>query len=64
MWTCVERRESEPFGKMLRNVIFTDLYENEGRKDLIFGLFKMTHSIVSKLNLLKKYFFYIKIMII
>jgi len=43
MWTCVERRESEPFGKMLRNVIFTDLYENEGRKDLIFGLLKMTH---------------------
>ena len=40
MWTCVERRESEPFGKMLRNVIFTDLYENEGRKDLIFGLLK------------------------
>ena len=40
MWTCVERRESEPFGKMLRNVIFTDLYENEGEEDLIFGLFK------------------------
>ena len=40
MWTCVERRESEPFGKMLRNVIFSDLFENEGKKDLIFELFK------------------------
>ena len=29
MWTCVEEREDSPHGRMMRKVLFTDLYENE-----------------------------------
>ena len=29
MWTCVEEREESPHGRMLRKVLFTDLYEND-----------------------------------
>jgi hypothetical protein len=29
MWTCVEERETYPHGRMLRKVLFSDLFENE-----------------------------------